>query len=130
MNHLFIFSITFNEDITELCVASDTGTVHVFNLTCNKSHDKYIISRKNKQHSLAFMKPLLPNYFSSQWSFARFNISIDCYYKMRFVRNNCIMVITNKGEYFRFLFDPEKGGEAIEELKMDLLNEVKLTKSG
>lgn len=119
---MFNFSIAFNEEITELCVASDTGTVHIFNLTRNKSHDEYIIQGRNKQHSLAFMKPLLPNYFSSQWSFAKFTIpsSIDCHYKVGFVKNNCIMVITNKGEYFRFLFDPEKGGEAIEEIKVDL----------
>lgn len=43
-----------------LVVSSDHGTIHVFNLE----------DHKNKESSL----PIIPKYFSSQWSFVKFSI--------------------------------------------------------
>lgn len=59
-----IYCINFNHTSTNLCVASDHGTVHVFSLDEEKL---------NKQSNLASVY-LLPKYFSSNWSFCKFTI--------------------------------------------------------
>ncbi|CAG8746075.1 28300_t:CDS:2, partial [Racocetra persica] len=92
-----IYSIAFNHDSTRLCVSSDKGTVHIFNLDVilgngvNHSpnngaayYGEVVVNNTvpppsgNRQSSLSFMKDLLPKYFSSEWSFAHFKVMADC----------------------------------------------------
>lgn len=59
-NQATIYCINFNHASTMLVVSSDHGTIHVFNLD----------DTKPKESSL----PIVPKYFSSQWSFVKFSI--------------------------------------------------------
>lgn len=59
-NHANIYCINFNHQSTMIVVASDHGTIHVFNLEDNKPRESSL--------------PIIPKYFSSQWSFGKFSI--------------------------------------------------------
>lgn len=60
-NHANINCINFNHQSTMLVLSSDHGTIHVFNIDDNKSKESSSL-------------PIIPKYFSSQWSFVKFNI--------------------------------------------------------
>jgi len=61
------------------------------------------------------MKELLPKYFSSQWSFANFKVSeAKCIVSFGQEKNTIIAVCSN-GTYFKYSFDPLKGGECVRE---------------
>ncbi|KAK7061620.1 WD-repeats-region domain-containing protein [Favolaschia claudopus] len=63
-----IFGVAFRPDERELCVWSDKGTVHVFNLV--------VSGVSNRQSSLSPLMPYLPlpKYFESEWSYAQYRI--------------------------------------------------------
>lgn len=61
-NHANIYCINFNHKSTHLVVSSDHGTIHVFNL------------EEKQRESGASSLPILPKYFSSNWSFCKFSI--------------------------------------------------------
>ena len=86
------FSLSIHGDPRRLVVASDKGTVHVFNLDETPSMDSSSVDKlarpdtsgsngsnpitetaslgSNRTSSLSFIGNLLPKYFSSEWSFA------------------------------------------------------------
>ncbi|KAF9165196.1 WD repeat domain phosphoinositide-interacting protein 3 [Actinomortierella ambigua] len=83
-----------------------------------------INSSGNRQSSLAFMKDLLPKYFSSAWSFAQFKVAADCRCICAFGSdNNTVIVICADGSFYRFMFDPIKGGEGVRESYHKFLTE-------
>ncbi|KAF9166229.1 WD repeat domain phosphoinositide-interacting protein 3 [Mortierella sp. AD010] len=142
-----IYSIAFNSDSTRICAGSDKGTVHIFNLdgatgtrvyqggeTSPSSGPHYgevvqayhasQMSSGNRQSSLAFMKDLLPKYFSSAWSFAQFKVAADCRCICAFGgEKNTVIVFCADGSFYRFMFDPQKGGECVRESYNKFLKE-------
>ncbi|KAF8980819.1 WD repeat domain phosphoinositide-interacting protein 3 [Entomortierella lignicola] len=142
-----IYSIAFNSDSTRICAGSDKGTVHIFNLDgatgtrvyqggaaapssgphygeVVQAHHASHMPSGNRQSSLAFMKDLLPKYFSSAWSFAQFKVAADCRCICAFGgEKNTVIVICADGSFYRFMFDPQKGGECIRESYNKFLKE-------
>lgn len=72
--------------------------------------------KSNPTSSLAFMKNLLPKYFSSEWSFAQFRVP-DGRTIVAFGQDkNSIIVVSADGTFYKALFDTEKsGGECVQE---------------
>ncbi|KAG0045278.1 WD repeat domain phosphoinositide-interacting protein 3 [Gryganskiella cystojenkinii] len=146
-----IYSIAFNSDSTRICAGSDKGTVHIFNLDGATGgsrvyhhgsgpssgphygeviqpphhHHASQMSSGNRQSSLAFMKDLLPKYFSSAWSFAQFKVAADCRCICAFGgEKNTVIVICADGSFYRFMFDPQKGGECVRESYNKFLKDI------
>lgn len=117
-----IFSLAFNPTSKWICVSSDKGTVHLYGLTGENdgsSHESSVEFEKNKlkdegktrHSSLAFMKEVLPSYFSSEWSFAQFHLpETQCLISFGAEANSIIAVCAD-GSYYKYTFDPIKGGE-------------------
>ena len=100
-----IYSMVFDPAATKLCVASDKGTVHIFNLE--------LLEEKKPSISSAY----LPKYFSSDWSFAFCSIPYltRCIVKFKESRSgmhNTILIACDNGNLYTLVFDPIKGGEA------------------
>ncbi|KAJ7742496.1 SVP1-like protein 2 [Mycena maculata] len=66
-----IFGVAFRPDERELCVWSDKGTVHVFNLV--------VSGASNRQSTFSPLTPYLPlpKYFESEWSYAQYRIPVQ-----------------------------------------------------
>lgn len=94
-NQAKIYCINFNHQSTSVVVASDHGTIHVFNLEEDASKEKNI-------------SQILPKYFSSNWSFCKFNLptgpSINCICAFG-ADPNSIIVISGDGNYYKFIFN-------------------------
>ncbi|CAA0834493.1 Autophagy-related protein 18d [Striga hermonthica] len=136
-----IYSIALSSDVRFLAVSSDKGTVHVFSLRVrvlgeDTSADSELnqnlsdsldslISQSNGANpgsSLSFMKGVLPNYFSSEWSFARFHLP-EC--RTRFIlafgSHNTICIVGMDGSFYRCSFDPVNGGDMVQQERVDFL---------
>ncbi|KAF4619704.1 hypothetical protein D9613_005140 [Agrocybe pediades] len=66
-----IYGVAFRPDEQELCVWSDKGTVHVFNLM--------VSGATNRQSTFSQLSSILPipKYFESEWSYAQYRIPVQ-----------------------------------------------------
>jgi len=92
--------------------------VHVYDISRDaaaRQTEAALDRSRNRQSSFSFMKDLLPSYFSSEWSFAQFRLpdgrSICCFGQ----DPNSIIAVCADGSYFKYMFDPVKGGDAQQE---------------
>uniref|UniRef100_A0A7C9B0V2 Autophagy-related protein 18c n=1 Tax=Opuntia streptacantha TaxID=393608 RepID=A0A7C9B0V2_OPUST len=130
-----IYGIAFSPNVQWLAVASDRGTIHIFSLrvrvagedesarpsttprllnqTSSSSLEPLIaqIAGTNPSLSLPFVKGVLPRYFSSEWSFARFRLPENTRCIVAFGSHNTIIVAGLDGSFYRCRFDPNNGGE-------------------
>ncbi|KAI9003386.1 WD40-repeat-containing domain protein [Hyaloraphidium curvatum] len=170
-----IFSLAFNPSGTRICVASDKGTVHVFNLadpaqaeavaaaesarpeaipdfdpddlsapwpTASAPNGSLPLSKTlpatllstlspspspsgNRQSHLSFLPSyLLPKYFSSEWSFARFSVPVETRCLAAFVPSSpaspsqqealdleSLLILCADGGAYKVAFDPVRGGD-------------------
>ncbi|KAH9389821.1 WD repeat domain phosphoinositide-interacting protein 3 [Tyrophagus putrescentiae] len=92
-----IYCINFNQDSSLLCVSSDHGTVHIFAVDDPK---------RNKQSNLASAS-FISKYFSSKWSFTRFQVPV---------------AICADGSYYKFKISPK--GECQRDVYAQFLDSI------
>jgi len=130
-----IYSICFNYSSQWLAVSSDKGTIHIFSLgklqgdqqqaNIEQPKPPAVTSTEEKQHrnssasnpksGLSFIKGFLPKYFSSEWSFAQYRVPDTRTIVAFGAEKNSIIVVSADGTFYKALFDPEKGGECVQE---------------
>jgi hypothetical protein len=86
-------------------VASEKGTVHIFNLDATGNQPAGIPS---------VLKAVLPKYFSCARSFAQLHLR-EGRVCVAFLpdQQNALAVVRYDGLYFKYVFDEERGGEAV-----------------
>mmetsp|Transcript_25635 Transcript_25635/g.28516 ORF Transcript_25635/g.28516 Transcript_25635/m.28516 type:complete len:341 (+) Transcript_25635:20-1042(+) len=94
-----IQSIAFSEKSNLLCVTSDKGTVHLYNM-----------GQVNRQSSLSFFRGVLP-YLGSEWSVAQFSVP-EPQSICAFQGDNNVIVLGSTGNCYTYKFEmsKEKGG--------------------
>ncbi|WOH06856.1 hypothetical protein DCAR_0626285 [Daucus carota subsp. sativus] len=136
-----IYSIALSLNVQWLAVSSDKGTIHIFSLrvrgagedpsfqsspvkstsflhqNSSSSLDALISpsAGENPGSSLSFMKGVLPKYFSSEWSFARFHIPECTQFIAAFGSQNTLVIVGMDGSFYRCSFDPVNGGEMVQQ---------------
>ncbi|KAF8338727.1 WD40-repeat-containing domain protein [Cantharellus anzutake] len=73
MDKARFYGVSFRGDETEVCVWSDKGTVHIFNIFDRDAEGN---KSSNRQSSLNPLTPFikLPKYFRSEWSYASYRL--------------------------------------------------------
>lgn len=105
-----IYSMAFSFDSARLAVASDKGTIHIFNL-----HEPTSGGDNLKQ--------LIPKYLgSAPRSFAHARMPTDARCQVQFGNEkNSVIAISVDGYYCKFTFDLIKGGSAIRDVCLNYL---------
>lgn len=104
MDQADVFGISFSAAGDKICVVSDKGTVHIFNI--------YLRNR-----DLGNLSPYLPKYFASQWSFAQFSLPVECKCVCAFVESGRkggrseVVIVCGDGSVYFCSFDDAVGGE-------------------
>lgn len=95
--------MVFNADGSKLAVASDKGTVHIFDTV-----------ELQKEALPRLFKQILPKYFYSNWSFVQLRMR-EGKCAIAFVPDqpNAIAVVRHDGLYYKYVFDEGRGGEAV-----------------
>ncbi|KAM7278219.1 hypothetical protein ACFE04_005353 [Oxalis oulophora] len=97
-----------------LAVSSDKGTVHVFNLSVDSGSLRNKVNPTNTSRLSSFsrFKGVLPRYFSSEWSTAKFRLPEGLEHIVGFgSQKNTVVIVGMDGSFYRCQFDPENGGE-------------------
>ncbi|KAM1095468.1 hypothetical protein ACFX13_010519 [Malus domestica] len=120
-----IFSLAFSSGAQWLAASSDKGTVHVFSVKVDSGSlgGERSSSSSESSHpsplgisSLSFMKGLsfsgvLPKYFSSEWSVAKYHLPEGLRYTVAFGhQTNTVVILGMDGSFYRCQFDPVNGG--------------------
>ncbi|KAM0992046.1 hypothetical protein ACFX2I_010313 [Malus domestica] len=120
-----IFSLAFSSGAQWLAASSDKGTVHVFSVKVDSGSlgGERSSSSSESSHpsplgisSLSFMKGLsfsgvLPKYFSSEWSVAKYHLPEGLRYTVAFGhQKNTVVILGMDGSFYRCQFDPVNGG--------------------
>ncbi|KAL2940967.1 Autophagy-related protein 18a [Bienertia sinuspersici] len=116
-----IQSLAFSSNARWLAASSDRGTIHVFNLKLDsvspgncglQSPPEQPSSPRSPISSISFMKGVLPKYFSSEWSMAKFHLQEGIQYIVTFgQQENTVIIVGMDGSFYRCTFDPVSGGE-------------------
>uniref|UniRef100_A0A803MMP7 Autophagy-related protein 18c n=1 Tax=Chenopodium quinoa TaxID=63459 RepID=A0A803MMP7_CHEQI len=125
-----IYDLAFSQNIQWLAVSSDRGTIHIFSLrvrvfgnvesarpystselqhqNSSSSLDSLIAQNvnagANPSLSLPFVKGVLPKYFSSEWSFARFHLPENARCIVAFGSHNTVIVVGLDGRALLVLY--------------------------
>ncbi|XP_009363772.2 autophagy-related protein 18c [Pyrus x bretschneideri] len=135
-----IYSIALSPNVQWLAASSDKGTVHIFSLrvrvfgevlsahnsaqgaamfqqNSSNSLDPLISpsTGANSSSSLSFMGGVLPKYFSSERSFARFHLPEDTQFITAFGSQNTVIIVGMDGSFYKCSFDPMNGGEMVQQ---------------
>ncbi|XP_023893122.1 autophagy-related protein 18c [Quercus suber] len=139
-NRAEIYSIALSPNVQWLATSSDKGTVHIFSLRVrvvgedssaqsNAAQGLAMLQQNsstaldalispntgaNPGSSLSFMRGVLPKYFSSEWSFARFHLPEDTQFISAFGSQNTVVIVGMDGSFYRCSFDPVHGGEMLQ----------------
>ncbi|GAB4835808.1 Autophagy- protein 18a [Ancistrocladus abbreviatus] len=115
-----IHSLAFSSTAQWLAASSNRGTVHVFSLKVDAgssgSNTLHGASESNHslqspQSSLSLIKGVLPKYFSSEWSVAKFHLREGSHYIVAFgQQENTIVILGMDGSYYLCEFDAVSGG--------------------
>ncbi|GAB4855572.1 Autophagy- protein 18a [Ancistrocladus abbreviatus] len=116
-----IHSLAFSSTAQWLAVSSDRGTVHVFSLKVDMGspESSTLQSASESNHSpqspissLSLIKGVLPKYFSSEWSVAKFHLQEGSQYIVAFGhQENSIVILGMDGSYYLCTFDAVSGRE-------------------
>ena len=136
-----IYCIAFSHDCSLLSCTSSTGTIHLFSIdVANKSsvalqenvpsplspiqdeEDKKT-TPKNRVSRFRFIQSIVP-YFKSEWDFAKLKLpGQKSIVGFSTTNNNCIIAVTDTGNYYLAEFDRVNGGacKVLEEKKISEL---------
>jgi len=120
----FIHSLSFDLKSEWIVCGSDRGTIHIFKVCESEGEIKETSSAlspstssssliKNKRSKLGFMQRLLPKYFRSEWSYARFRVHENDAIGAFTAAPNKLAVVTKNSNYYLVSFDLLKGGDCI-----------------
>ncbi|RDX69033.1 Autophagy-related protein 18a, partial [Mucuna pruriens] len=118
-----IYSLAFSSTAQWLAASSDKGTIHVFSLKVSSSvseHENSLsssnsdaaITPSSSSRSFIKFKGVLPKYFNSEWSVAKFHLQEGSHYTVAFgLQSNTVIILGMDGSFYRCQFDPVHGGE-------------------